>query len=110
MTNFEQAIEVISQAISELLPVEDSQNDEVRANVHSLLNCAEDGYILVQWPESQEFMEEEWFEENPDYNPGLNYYDSGEIIISGDPGYYRVPMEMWEQYHNETYGKDSTGI
>ena len=23
----------------------------------------EDYYILVQWPESQEYMEEEWFEE-----------------------------------------------
>ena len=44
-----------------------------------------------------------WFEENPDYNPGLNYYDSGEIIIPGDPEYYRVPMEMWEQYHREKY-------
>ena len=44
-----------------------------------------------------------WFEENPDYNPGLNYYDSGEITIPGDPGYYRVPMEMWEQYHREKY-------
>ena len=44
-----------------------------------------------------------WFKENPDYNAGLNYYDSGEIIIPGDPEYYRVPREMWEQYHSEKY-------
>ena len=46
-----------------------------------------------------------WFEENPDYNPGLNYYDSGEITIPGDPEYYRVPIEMWEQYHREKYSE-----
>lgn len=60
-TNFEQAIEVIGQAIFELLPPEDPNNDETRKVINNLLNAAEEGYVLVQWPESQEFMEEEWF-------------------------------------------------
>lgn len=44
-----------------------------------------------------------WFEQNPDYNPAFNYYDSGEVSIPGDGAYYRVPMPMWLEYHNELY-------
>ena len=62
-TNFETAVEVIGQAVSELLPIEDSTHDETRQAINSLINCAEEGYVLVEWPESQEFMEEEWFNE-----------------------------------------------
>ena len=62
-TNFELAVEVIGQAVFELLPVEDSANDKTRQSVHNLIDAASEGYVLVQWPESQEYMEEEWFEE-----------------------------------------------
>lgn len=62
-SNYENAIEVIGQAVFELLPPEDSYNDNGRDNVQSLLNCCEDGYCLIQWPDSQEYMEEDWFEE-----------------------------------------------
>lgn len=44
-----------------------------------------------------------WFEQNPDYHPAFNYGDSGEITIPGDPEYYRVPREMWYEYHEELY-------
>jgi hypothetical protein len=44
-----------------------------------------------------------WFKENPDFNPGINYYDSGEITIPGDRAYYRVPALMWKEYHSELY-------
>ena len=62
-TNFELAKEVIGQAVFELLPPEDSQNNESRESVNSLINAAENGYVFVEWPESQNYMEEEWFEE-----------------------------------------------
>lgn len=48
-SNYENAIEVIGQAVFELLPPEDSYNDNGRDNVQSLLNCCEDGYCLIQW-------------------------------------------------------------
>lgn len=48
-TNFELAVEVINQAIFELLPIEDSAHNETRQAVDNLVSCAEDGYILVQW-------------------------------------------------------------
>jgi len=62
-TNFELAMEAIGQAVFEALPIEDTSLTEVRQAVNSLLSCAEDGYVLVEWPESQDFMEEEWFED-----------------------------------------------
>lgn len=63
MNNFENAIEVIGQAVFELLPVEDSTNDEIIQAINNLIDAASKGYVLIEWPESQEFMEEEWFEE-----------------------------------------------
>lgn len=44
-----------------------------------------------------------WFEKNPDYHPAFNYYDSGEVTIPGDKEYYRIPTEMWNEYHSELY-------
>lgn len=62
-TNFETAVEIIGQAIYELLSPEDPENDEARELVNNLLNATEEGYVLVEWPDSQDYMEEEWFEE-----------------------------------------------
>jgi hypothetical protein len=56
-----------------------------------------------EWNSKIREASKKWFEENPDYHPAYNYYDSGEITIPGDPGYYRVPMEMWEEYHKAKY-------
>lgn len=56
-----------------------------------------------EWNSKIREASKKWFEENPDFNPGINYYDSGEITIPGDPGYYRVPREMWEEYHKAKY-------
>jgi hypothetical protein len=47
-----------------------------------------------------------WFKENPDYNPAFNYYDSGEITIPNDTNYYRIPIEMWKEYHKELYNSE----
>lgn len=46
--NFELAVEAIGQAIEFSLPVEDSVNNEARNAINSLINCAREGYILVQ--------------------------------------------------------------
>jgi hypothetical protein len=61
-TNFENIVEIIDQAVAELLPVEDSMHNETRESINKLLECAKVGYVLVEWPSSQEFMEEDWFE------------------------------------------------
>ena len=62
-TNFEKAIEVIGQALFKFLPVEDPAYNETRQAINNLLNASSYGYVLIEWPYSQEYMEEEWFEE-----------------------------------------------
>lgn len=56
-TNFEIAMESIGQALFEMF----DKNTPKEAN--NLLNNVGDSYILVQWPQSQEFMEEDWFQD-----------------------------------------------
>ena len=43
MSNFENAIEIIEQAVFELLPPEDPENDKARKNINNLLEAAEEG-------------------------------------------------------------------
>lgn len=69
-SKYESAIEVIGQAMFDYFPDRGKggrplikEDQEAEDNVSSLLSCVENGYCLVQWPESQEYMEEEWFEE-----------------------------------------------
>lgn len=56
-TNFEIAMECIGQALFEMF------DKNTPKEVNNLLNNVEDSYILVQWPESQQLMEEDWFQE-----------------------------------------------
>ena len=62
-SNLEQVMEIIGQAVFDFLPVENSVNNDVRKNINTFLQCGLDGYVLIPWPESQNYMEEEWFEE-----------------------------------------------
>ena len=56
-----------------------------------------------EWYSKIREASKKWFQENPDYHPAYNYYDSGEVNIPDDDTYYRVPIAMWEEYHNELY-------
>jgi hypothetical protein len=64
-TNFETAVEVIGQAIHDCMGLSSSNPEEMLTikAINNLLDCAEKGYVLIEWPESQLYMEEEWFEE-----------------------------------------------
>lgn len=61
LSHFEAAIKIMKRAVDETLP-EDSVLS-TRQFVESLINALENGYLLVEWPDSQDFMEEEWFED-----------------------------------------------
>ena len=55
MTNFEKAMECVGQALFE-------QYDKNLPNeVKTLLTAIHKSYVLVAWPESQTFMDEDWF-------------------------------------------------
>ena len=56
-TNLEIAMEAIGQSVFEMF------DKETPKEVESLLNTIDDTYVLIQWPESQELMDEDWFDE-----------------------------------------------
>ena len=57
MRKFEQAMEGVGQALFEMF------DKDTPKEINTLLNCVNEGYVLIKWPESQELMEEEWFNE-----------------------------------------------
>lgn len=56
-----------------------------------------------EWYSKIREASDKWFKDNPDYHPAYNYYDSGEIHIPGDSNYYRVPIKLWIEYHEDLY-------
>lgn len=66
-TKLSDAIEAIGQAVFEFM---EEKNSETLNAVGTLLEAIPGAYILVHWPESQEFMEEDWFEEEAIYALG----------------------------------------
>lgn len=65
--NLEDVKEIIGSAVFDYLNVYEEEDSEETKESLELVNkfiiLAEDSYVLVQWPESQEYMEEEWFDE-----------------------------------------------
>lgn len=55
----DEMVETISQSVYE----NTLGNPETNKQVKDFLNTVTDGYVLVQWPNSQEYMEEEWFDD-----------------------------------------------
>jgi hypothetical protein len=53
----------IKGMLDDVLPISDSQYDNIRRDILNLLSNAESGYVLIEWPDSQDYMEEEWFRE-----------------------------------------------
>jgi hypothetical protein len=46
-------------------------------------------YVLVMWPDSQEFMEEEWFDEEA-------------VLHPDESSAYFIPKERLEEYDQKT--------
>lgn len=72
-TKLKQAISFIENSM-ESLP----QNSDIRNTISILLKCVNNGcgYAYVDWPESQEFMDEDWFpyEAVLDVNESASYF------------------------------------
>lgn len=58
MKNLDHALEVIGQALDDY-----GITDKDYPEVSRLLDMTREAYVLVPWPESQDLMEEEWFDE-----------------------------------------------
>lgn len=68
--NMDAAMEVIGQAMFDFFPdrgekgiPNNPEDREASEGVNKFLSLASEGYALVTWPESQDLMEEKWFEE-----------------------------------------------
>jgi len=72
--NFVYTKEIIGNLIEDSLPREDPESDEPIELINRLLNLAEDSYVLINWPESQDYMEEEWFNEEALLSEESSYF------------------------------------
>lgn len=67
MEKFENTMECIGQAVFEMY------GDNTPEEVNTLLNNVSSSYVLVEWPDSQELMEAEWFAEEAILALGSEY-------------------------------------
>jgi len=61
-------LESIGRTISELtnhhtIEEQKEYQEDFKERCYEIVELVEETYTLVSWPESQEYMEEEWFEE-----------------------------------------------
>lgn len=63
LTKWEWFIEVVGQAVHEHLSTGKPEDKKALEEISSIFGTIQNAEILVQWPESQDFMEEEWFDE-----------------------------------------------
>ena len=40
-----------------------TKNDKIRVSATKLLDLIDEAYVHVEWPETQDYMEQDWFEE-----------------------------------------------
>lgn len=61
-TNLDNILYALGDLLHELFPPEDTSHNPMKESIRTFLNTAANSYVLVEWPELQEFMEEEWFQ------------------------------------------------
>jgi len=83
MKNFEIVMEIIGQTIFET--IDTNKDSEEFKTISSFLSAVRESYMLVQWPESQEYMEEEWFDEEA-------IFCGGSEEKTGDSAYF-IPLK-----------------
>ena len=90
--NLKEALEVIGQGVFDLFPDRDNNgkclNEEERESVdkvYKFLDTALSSYVLVKWPECQNFMEEEWFDKE-------SILALGSEDITGSSAYF-IPIQ-----------------
>ena len=77
----ETAIEIIGNALFEMgLNINFKDNLEV----NSLLSNIKDCFVLIHWPESQSYMDEEWFEEESVLNEDSSYFIPLSRVVERD--------------------------
>jgi hypothetical protein len=78
----DEVIEIIGQAVFDFLPddVSDDESEEALKSVGKFMDLAVDSFVLVQWPESQEYMEEDWFRNEAVLDSDMQFGSSAYLI------------------------------
>ena len=79
MKNFKNTLEIIKEALF------DTFGGDVPKETENFLNACYDGYILIGWPESQDYMDEDWFEDEA-------IFCGGSEDITGSSAYF-IPIK-----------------
>ena len=78
MSKLDDIIEIIGAVIHET-SIDDVDKIVVK-DITTLLAVLPDTYILVEWPESQELMEEEWFDDEAVLDVDCKFGDSAYFV------------------------------
>lgn len=62
-SSFDETLDIIFGMLDDSFNADDPDNDESRFKVNQAISCLQTGYMLVEFPDVQAFMEEDWFEE-----------------------------------------------
>lgn len=66
-------IEFISRLLDKELP-QSKENYTFRKSIIDFLSLSEEAYVLIEWPEVQDYMEESWFDEEAKLSEGSSYF------------------------------------
>lgn len=73
-------ISAIVNILKESIKIYDVDDEELIKKINNFLNLSEDSYIPIPWPESQDYMEEEWFEKEAILDIDGKFGDSAYFI------------------------------
>jgi len=77
----DEIIEIIGQAVFDFIPDDNStESEEALTSVGRFMDLAVESFVLVQWPESQEYMEEDWFENEAVLDSDMQFGSSAYLI------------------------------
>ena len=62
--NMNETVEYLHAVIEDRYPLGwNTKNDKIRLSATRLLNLVDQAYVYTEWPASQQYMEQHWFEE-----------------------------------------------
>lgn len=66
--------DLLLDCVNEKFPVDDPANSEINKILKTYLYLADGSYILVHWPYVQDYMDDEWFNEEAVLTENSSYF------------------------------------
>jgi hypothetical protein len=65
---------VLAHVMDKNYTAEDAYDTEFKIKTNMLLNLIDESYVLVMWPDSQDFMEADWFRDEAVLHDDSSYF------------------------------------